>query len=201
MSVIGDIAARFISWRSLAEFRRATRIVIGASGTSYPGWLSTDRDSLDISRRESFASYWRPGSRSIFLAEHVWEHLSPDQAKIANRNCFEFLRPGGRLRIAVPDGLHPDPSYIDYVRPGGSGSGSDDHKILYDFKILGRQLQEAGFEIELLEYWDDEREFHFQDWSSADGHIVRSKRYDPRNQNGVLAYTSLIVDAIKPRVR
>lgn len=43
------------------------------------------------------------GLVDAFLAEHVWEHLSLEDAHRAARNCHEFLRPGGRLRLAVPD--------------------------------------------------------------------------------------------------
>lgn len=148
--------------------------------------------------RESFARYWRRNSRKAFLAEHVWEHLEPDEARAANANCFEFLKPGGRLRLAVPDGLHPDPDYVERVRPGGTGEGAADHKVLYTFKTLKELLEEAGFEVELLEYWDESRTFHFREWSSEDGHIRRSMRFDPRKQDGSLPYTSLIADARKP---
>lgn len=43
------------------------------------------------------------GLADAFLAEHVWEHLSLDDAHRATRNCQRYLRPGGRLRLAVPD--------------------------------------------------------------------------------------------------
>ena len=62
------------------------------------------------------------------MAEHVWEHLSEADARAANRLCFRYLKPGGVLRLAVPDGLHPDPGYIDEVRPGGTGAGVDDQE-------------------------------------------------------------------------
>jgi predicted SAM-dependent methyltransferase len=105
------------------------------------------------------------------------------------------------LRIAVPDGFHPDPDYIEYVRPGGTGAGADDHKVLYNYKLLSEQLRRAGFEVTLLEYWDENGDFHFRPWSSRDGYISRSRDHDERNQNGTLAYTSLIVDAIKPKTQ
>jgi predicted SAM-dependent methyltransferase len=57
-------------------------------------------------------------------------------------------------------------------------------------------MQEAGFQVELLEYWDEQGVFHFQEWSSNDGHVIRSKRYDIRNKEK-LTYTSLIIDGIK----
>ncbi len=180
------------------RFFRAKKIILGAGESVYKKWLSTDKNSLNLTNQNDFAKYWKPNSRSNFLAEHVWEHLTEDEADQANINCWEFLKAGGRLRIAVPDAFHPDPNYIEYARPGGIGSGSDDHKVFYNYKTLSEQLKKAGFKVELLEYWDEHRQFHFQEWSSEDGHIRRSKRYDPRNQDGSLTYTSLIVDAIKP---
>jgi len=185
--------------RTRRGFRLAKRIILGSAGVPYSGWLLTDKDSLDISNRRSFAQYWKPNSRSVFLAEHVWEHLNDDEAEKANANCFEFLKPGGRLRIAVPDGFHPGAEYIDYVRPGGTGAGADDHKVLYNYKLITEQLRKAGFEVILLEYWDENGNFHYREWSSVDGHISRSRDHDERNQGGTLNYTSLIVDAIKPR--
>ena len=183
--------------RSLA-CRRAKKIVIGSGGGTFPGWFSTCKETLDVCDRGSFVRYWRPNSRSMFLSEHVWEHLSREEGARACVNCFEFLKPGGRLGFAVPDGLHPDPDYVERVRPGGTGEGAADHKVLYTFKTLGELLEEAGFEVELLEYWDENRTFHFREWSSEDGHIRRSMRFDPRNRGGSLSYTSLITDARKP---
>jgi predicted SAM-dependent methyltransferase len=162
------------------------------------GWVLTDKDILNITQRDSFAKYWKPNTRSIFLAEHVWEHLTLEESSQAIKNCFEFLRPkGGRLRIAVPDGFHPNSDYIEHVRPGGTGAGAEDHKILYNYLSLSSSLEEAGFQTKLLEYWNEKGEFNFQEWSLEDGHIFRSKRYDKRNQDGSLNYTSLIIDAIK----
>ena len=174
------------------------RIVVGAGHTSYPGWLPTNRATLDLLRREDFARHWQPGTRAVFLAEHVFEHLSEDDGRRAAAQCFEFLRAGGRLRIAVPDGLNPDPAYREAVRPGGSGPGADDHKMLYTAASLQASLESAGFRCELLEYWDERGDFHAGDWSPDDGKIVRSRRFDPRNADGALRYTSLIADGIKP---
>jgi len=198
MRIRDRIAARVREARRAFACRRAERIVLGASGTSFPGWFSTNREMLDVRDRRGFARHWRPNSRTAFLAEHVWEHLSPGDAAAATGNCFEFLKPGGRLRIAVPDGLHPDPAYVERVRPGGSGEGAADHRVLYTFRTLRTLMEQAGFEVELLEYWDERRTFHFREWTSEDGHIGRSMRHDPRNREGSLAYTSIIADGRKP---
>lgn len=142
--------------------------------------------------------FFEPESIDRILSEHCWEHLSEDEAEKANTNCFTFLKSGGRLRIAVPDGFHIDPDYIEYVRPGGKGLGSEDHKVLYNYKTAKKLLEHAGFKVELLEYWDENGQFHFREWFSEDGHVRRSRIHDTRNQDGSLTYTSLILDAIKP---
>jgi predicted SAM-dependent methyltransferase/glycosyltransferase involved in cell wall biosynthesis len=192
-----------LTYRILPSIRNGCRngcsVVIGAGRVPHPEWIPTDKSVLDVTSRSDFRRYWQPNSVSAFLAEHVWEHLAKGDARTADRNCFEFLKPGGRLRIAVPDGMHPDPAYIDSVRPHGSGPGAEDHKQLYNYHSLRAQLEGAGFSVELLEHWDENGEFHYREWSSADGHIRRSKRYDPRNQDGTLSYTSLIVDCMKPQ--
>lgn len=183
----------------VGPLRRAERIALGSGGLDQdPGWVGTDRDDLDITERAAFARLWKPGSRLAFLAEHVWEHLTPAQATAASAHCFEFLRPGGRLRLAVPDGNFPSASYIEHVRPGGSGPGADDHKVLWTRRSLAAMLAGVGFDVRPLEWWDDNGVFQAEPWSPADGKIVRSKAFDPRNQAGELAYTSLILDGIKP---
>lgn len=188
--------------RRLRETVRAARdplkVIIGASGTTSPGWVPTEYPMVNIASRSSVERYFREASVRAFLAEHVWEHLSQEQARMAAANCFRMLVPGGYLRIAVPDGLHPDPAYIEYVKPGGTGVGSDDHKVLYTYRSLSSLIEEAGFEVRLLEWFDEQGCFHFHDWDPAAGFIARSTRFDERNIENPTAYTSIIADAIKP---
>ena len=154
---------------------------------------------MDITRAADWESLLGLRRADALLAEHVWEHLPEEQTALANRHCHVFLKPGGHLRLAVADSLHPDPVYRENVRPGGVGPGAGDHKLLYDYHLLRSRLEATGFEVRLLEYWDESGQFHYMDWDSADGHISHSRRYDKRNRSASLAYTSLIVDAVKPR--
>lgn len=186
---------------TLQRIRFGRRVVLGGGGVPAKGWVVTDKKELDITDRSQFARYWRAGTRSAFFAEHVWEHLDAEEARQATRNCYEFLKPGGRLRVAVPDGLHPDPAYIAAVRPGGSGAGAQDHRVLYTFEMLRELLDAAGFETQLLEYWDHHGEFHAATMDEWYGVVWRSAKNDPRNAGGRLVYTSLIVDGVKARGR
>lgn len=175
------------------------KIVLGASGVSQDCWIPTDINLLDITKISDWKRLFKKDQISILLAEHVWEHLSSEDAYLAGKNCYHFLKKGGFLRVAVPDGYHPDKSYIDYVKPGGFGSGSDDHKVLYNHKTLKDLFVSVGFEGRLLEYWDEYGKFHFEDWDPLDGLIHRSKRFDKRNSENKLVYTSIILDAIKTK--
>jgi predicted SAM-dependent methyltransferase len=173
------------------------KLVVGSGGSFISNWILTDIDTLDVSRHEDWELYFKEGTVEVIFAEHVWEHLNTEQTDKANINTFKYLKTGGRLRIAVPDGLHPKTTYIDYVKPGGIGPGADDHKILYTYRSMSERLNKAGFTVKLLEYWDEKGNFFFNDYDESFGKVVRSSRHDKSNIGGKLEYTSLIVDAVK----
>ncbi len=171
---------------------------VGAGHSGYNlGWYSTDIDSLNITREADWKKLLFSIRLDNIMAEHVWEHLTEEDTILANKNCYKYLKKKGVLRIAVPDGFHPEKKYIEYVKPGGTGAGATDHKVLYNYITLKERLEKAGFLVNLLEYWDERGNFYFAEWTDEAGHITRSRRYDERNQDGSLNYTSLIVDAIK----
>ncbi|QCR22181.1 hypothetical protein [Pontibacter sp. SGAir0037] len=175
------------------------KLVVGSGGISIDDWILTDIDTLDITEYEDWEFYFKEGLVDVVFAEHVWEHLNIVQTDEANLNIFKFLKQFGRLRIAVPDGLHPNSSYIEYVKPGGNGPGADDHKILYTYHSITESLNKAGFTVELLEYWDERGNFNFNEYDEAFGKVKRSSKHDKSNIGGRLEYTSLIVDAIKEK--
>lgn len=187
------------------QLRRFTKraqvvgLILGAADTQQPGWFATDADTLDLLSESDWTKALGERRADRLVAEHVWEHLVAHEAQDAAARCFRYLNPGGYLRVAVPDGLHPHPSYIASVRPGGSGVGARDHHVLYDYRSLSELFNRAGFQVRLLEFFDEEGTFHYSNWEPRDGMIRRSTRFDPRNApEAPLTYTSLIVDAIKP---
>ena len=184
--------------KRLARGAAPLRIVLGASGIFDSGWIPTDIGVLDILNERHWRRSFAENSIDAILAEHVWEHLTPQQGLCAARHCLRFLKPGGYLRVAVPDGFHPDPSYIEWVRVGGNGPGADDHKVLYTCDTFRGLFESAGFQVTLLEHFDNAGVFHATDWDPAAGTIHRSRRFDDRNRDGRLNYTSIILDARKP---
>lgn len=202
------IRAAIRGHRGRAELRRLAastqtdqtplRLVIGASQVFESGWVGTEIETLNLLRPSHWERCFRPASIDALLAEHVWEHLTVKQGTEAAARCHEYLKPGGYLRLAVPDGYHPDAGYRDAVRPGGTGPGADDRRVLYSHQLLTAILEHVGFQVRLLEYFDADGQFHAEPWEPADGKILRSMRFDRRNRDGQLGYTSLMVDAIKP---
>ena len=195
-------ARKFLERREGARRLRSLKggpikLIIGASGTDQEGFTPTDQAYLDLLAPEQWRRFFEPDSIAVIFAEHVWEHLSPADARRAARTCHEFLARGGYLRVAVPDGLHPNPDYVDRVRPGGSGPEAHEHQVLYTHATFRQVFEQVGFRVELLEYFDETGAFHASPWDPAGGLVRRSARFDQRNVGGALVYTSVILDAVK----
>jgi predicted SAM-dependent methyltransferase len=186
-----------LAWQRILRGERL-QVVVGSAGVHGEGWLPTDRETLDVLNAEDWERLFPEGSIDAILAEHVWEHLTLEQGIEAAAHCFAYLKPGGFVRVAVPDGFHASAGYVQEVRPGGTGAGAGDHKVLYTYRSLGDVFAKAGFQVTMLEYHDEEGEFHDADWDPGEGMVHRSKRFDPRNRDGQLRYTSIIADALKP---
>jgi len=176
------------------------RIVVGSGKYYEKAWLPTDIEYLNMLELNDWLKYFQPNSIDAILSEHVWEHLTEEQGQIAANNCFEFLKPGAYLRLAVPDGYHASKDYIEYVKPGGKGPGASDHKILYNFDTLQLMLERAGFQVLLIEGYLKDGIWIEKPWMTEDGMIKRSKRYKKMSPDRSFQITSIIVDACKPLI-
>lgn len=186
--------------RELSQLRQRIKlahplnVVLGGGATFYEGWIKTDQDVLDITLPSSWSSLFEPDSIDRLLSEHVFEHLSEDQCRAAFAECHRYLKPSGLLRLAVPDGNRRDADYVAEVAPPRDG-----HQSLFNIDTLPRLLEEAGFKVIPLEYFDRDEQFHARAWDERDGYIARSIRFDRQEsfKRGDMFYTSLVIDAIK----
>jgi predicted SAM-dependent methyltransferase len=181
--------------RAEANTVRPLNVILGAGPVTIQGWLATDAAVLDVTSGRDWRRLFTPGSIDRLMAEHLFEHLSEPECATAFTECFRYLKPGGLLRIAVPDGNRKDPEYFEEIRPPKDG-----HQLLFTVDDLTRQLVRVGFRVTPLEYFDANEEFHCYPWVEDDGLIRRSARFDRRERfkRGTVCYTSLIVDARKP---
>lgn len=154
-------------WVFLWRVRKATeiKIVIGSSGIFEKGWIPTNYQYLNLLNERDWKRAFKAKRIDAILAEHVFEHLTEAEGLQAFRTCYKYMKHGARLRVAVPDGYSPDRDYIEMVRPGGTGSGSEDHKVLYNVELLEEMLVSAGFVVQRLEYYDAKGSFHQLAWA------------------------------------
>lgn len=196
------------------------KVVIGSGGSCFNGWISTDKDIFDITELSEWEKYFKNKEIDNILAEHVFEHLSINDIKKTFLYIYEYLRNGGILRFAVPDGYHPSSYVRELTKPGGLEPGADTHKIFFNIDIVEKLAKEVCFKLNKIEYFDKNGFFHKKDFTFENGYISRcSKNYKGRFTNNdkeyskffnsipehlqqqfidnKISYTSLLVDFIK----
>ncbi len=195
------------------------KLNVGAGGTSYAGWISAEKNQLDITKSETFKDAFKFNSISAVLAEHVIEHITKKDFIEFLYGIKPYLKQNSTIRIAVPDAFHPSEYVRNLTMPGGYEPGADDHKEFYSIDHMLNIAQLTGYKVVPIEYFDHSGIFVFQndDWSN--GFINRSfKHYKGRFTNNPkefkkmiestplvlreqfynlkMSYTSLIVDFI-----
>src|SRR5262245_47822613 len=131
---------RVSNLRKLVSIARPLKVILGAGPTDFRGWLQTDKEILDVTSPSDWSALFELGSIDSLLSEHMLEHLSEEEGQIALSECHRYLKPGGYLRIAVPDGYRRDPVYVAEASPPNDG-----HQMLYNVDTLTAALQSVGF--------------------------------------------------------
>jgi predicted SAM-dependent methyltransferase len=176
------------------------KVIIGAGKTKIDGWISTQENELDLLDEEKWKIRFTENSISHLLAEHVWEHLTIEEGIQAAKICFRYLKYGGLLRIAVPDGYFKNDWYQNLIQvngPGPKDHPAASHKVVYNYETAIEVFEKAGFVVELLEYCDSKGVFHYRYWNENDGIIGRSYRFDTRNKVDNIKMVSIVLDAKK----
>lgn len=109
----------------------------GCGATYHPDWTNLDASPLspdvtahDLRRRFPFAD----ATYDAAYGSHVLEHLEPDAASLLLRECHRILRPGGILRIVVPDLETIARLYLDSLER--AASGDNEAAFRYDWMML-----------------------------------------------------------------
>lgn len=189
--------SKYFHWYLYLLITKDIKLVVGAGPTRFPGWFSTDIETLDVTNESDFKKYFATKKIKNILAEHVLEHLTNEQLNKMVKNFYQYSDETINIRIAVPDGFHADQQYINLVKQGGSGAGAEDHKNLFNYKSLSNLFEKQGFKSQIIEYWDENSEFHFGYKNDDKGFVERSMLNDDRNKIGKPVYTSLIIDFTK----
>lgn len=130
------------------------KLNIGAGDTKIDGFIPIDRkfgsEACPLPRTVKWEGQTydiKTNSVDEIRASHILEHFSFSAARVALQEWVRVLKPGGRLRVAVPDVDKvmscADDNRLFYLM-GGQTDENDFHKSAYDERRLTACLEEAG---------------------------------------------------------
>ena len=153
LNIDGSLNALIASWPNWTH-----RLVYRYSGSHK--YYSLDEYCEILEKHEflyhdlSLSLPLQDNSVDFIYSSHFFEHLFKDDAAILLKSCARALKPGGTIRISIPDlayavslyGLGRKTEMLDdYFFVEGKGSYLARHKYMYDFELIKVALEEAGF--------------------------------------------------------
>lgn len=136
------------------------KLNLGGGSIEIDGWVNIDRKN----GQEAYPLPHADNSVDEIRASHILEHFCyADTQAVLNEWC-RVLKPGGRIRVAVPDAEkvaravlgEADLSGLDpiTVLHGGQMDENDVHRTSFNAEGLAFQLRRAGFAC--VQRWQDE---------------------------------------------
>jgi len=122
---------------SVSSLLQALPIVGGLVRKIAPVAYASPARYLDLRRRWPFDD----ATVDVVYASHVLEHLSEPDARAALREARRVLRPGGVIRIAVPDLYSNAKAYVAAVEDGDADAAA---RFLYVLNMHVEQTYPAG---------------------------------------------------------
>jgi hypothetical protein len=133
------------------------RLNLGSGHQKIQGFKNLDRIFGDT----IYPLRWGDGSVDEIRASHVLEHFKHNDSQQVVNDWVRALKPGGILRIAVPDFAKVvelyreggDPNLAGYVL-GGQQDDNDYHLAIFDEQRLKQLMTDAG--LVDIGYWESE---------------------------------------------
>jgi len=124
------------SARSMIE-GRPHLLNFGCGSALHPDWINLDSSAVapDVVAHDlRHGLPFPPDTFDAAYGSHVLEHLEPDAASRLLRECRRILRPGGILRIVVPDLQRIAKLYLDSLER--AATGDIEAAFRYDWMML-----------------------------------------------------------------
>ena len=175
------------------------KLHLGCGEKILDGFINVDSRKLngvdivdDIKSLESFGSE----TAELIYASHVLEHVGRREYIGVLKRWCEILKPGGKLRIAVPDfesvaEYYMDKKNIDHIMGflyGGQTYPENYHYCAWDFRKIKEDLESVGFTKIHRYNWRNTEHSHIDDYSQC---------YLPHMDKDHGKLMSLNVEAIK----
>ena len=170
------------------------RMNVGSGGTNYTGWVSVDKEVLDITNPDDFQFFFSEKQISKILAEHVIEHIYLNEFIEFLRNVKDFLTNDATIRLAVPDANHPSTYVRELTKPDGFEPGAEDHKVFYHIEMMRDIAKQLEYRLVPIEYFDEEGVFYSNIEGWKNGYISRcSVNYQGRFTSDVSEFRELLL--------
>jgi predicted SAM-dependent methyltransferase len=137
------------------------RLHLGSGGERKAGWTNIDLlgDPVDMAWNLANPLPFDSGTVAAIFHEHLLEHLPLRAGDVFMQECYRVLRPGGILRVGVPDAgtlirsYAGDQSYLGQLHPGRPTALLSVQELFYwhrhcamfDVETLGLFFRAAGF--------------------------------------------------------
>lgn len=156
------------------------KLHLGCGPKQLPGFINIDIQTgpavdqqHDISQLTAFES----AQVDMIYASHVLEHFGRHRFVSVLTEWHRVLKPGGLLRLSVPDFESCAELYIESGRTnissitglvvGGQRDGYDYHNMIFDKRSLTQQLNTIGFDQVRRWDWRTTEHSHIDDYSQA----------------------------------
>jgi predicted SAM-dependent methyltransferase len=154
------------------------KLHLGAGNKHIDGYTNIDiryMPGIDIVDNVKFLRRYKSNSVDVIYASHVLEHFSRWDYKTVLSRWFEILKPGGILRLAVPDfeqicKIYSSTGDIDPVMGliyGGQDYDENFHYCCWDINSIRKDLTGVGFKAVDRYDWRNTDHSHIDDYSQA----------------------------------
>ena len=155
-----------------------TKLHLGCGTKHINNYTNIDiryQPGVDEVNNVKYLRNYRENTVDTIYACHVLEHFGRWEYKVALRRWFELLKPGGVLRISVPDfekivSVYTSTGSLSNIMGflyGGQDYAENCHYSCWDFNSLAADLKECGF-VSVDRYdWQTVEHSQVDDYSQA----------------------------------
>ena len=154
------------------------KLNLGCGTVHIDGYVNIDIRPMEAVDKVDNIKYLRSfekDSVNVVYACAVLEHFIRWEYKNALRRWYEILKPGGILRVSVPDFESLIEHYIENKNLslligmfyGGQDYDQNFHHMCWDFDTLKNDLEELGFKNIHRYNWRETEHSHIDDFSQS----------------------------------